>query len=192
MTTRREAVRALAGIAALPFFGNLGVAEVTEIGRRAHDRAGAAGTAGEAPRALTPAEYAIVRDAAERIIPRTDTPGATDARVADFIDVMLADWYDAAETARFKAGVADLDARARALSRDGFAQSSAQQQTEVLTGLDEEFQAARKNGSANDQWFGMFKHLTVWGYYTSEVGIAQELRVKLIPGYYDGNAQYRA
>jgi hypothetical protein len=192
VTTRREAVRALAGIAAMPFFGNLGVTELTEIGRRVHDRAGLAGAAGDAPRALTVAEFEIVKAAAERIVPRTDTPGATDARVAEFIDVMLADWYDATETARFKAGIADLDARARTLSGSSFPQSSAQQQTELLTSLDNEFQVARNNGSANDQWFGMLKHLTVWGYYTSEVGIAQELRVKLIPGYYDGNAQYRA
>ena len=62
----------------------------------------------------------------------------------------------------------------------------------MLENLDSEFQTARNNGSAGDDWFGMLKHLTVWGYYTSGVGIAQELRVKLIPGYYDGNAQYRA
>ena len=192
VTTRREAVRALAGIAALPFFGKLDVAELTEIGRRAHARADLAGAEGDAPRALTVAEYEIVKAAAERIIPRTETPGAADARVADFIDVMLADWYDSAETARFKAGLADLDARAKTSSGKGFAQSSAQQQTETLEALDKEFQTARSSGTANDQWFGMLKHLTVWGYYTSEVGIAQELRVKLIPGYYDGNAQYRA
>lgn len=189
MTTRREAVRALAGIAALPFFGNLGISELTEIGRRTHEMVGG-GLA--APRALTAAEYAIVRDAAERIIPRTDTPGATDARVADFIDVMLADWYDAIETARFKSALGDLDARARTLSGKGFVESSGNQQTELLANLDTEFQAARMNGSAGDDWFGMLKHLTVWGYYTSEIGIAQELRVKLIPGYYDGNAQYPA
>jgi hypothetical protein len=189
MTTRREAVRALAGIAALPFFGNLGVAELTEIGRRAHEKLDGVLIP---PRALSTAEHAVVRDAAERIIPRTDTPGATDARVADFVDVMLADWYDATETARFKTGLADLDARARTLSGKSFVESSAKQQTELLENLDSEFQAARKNGSAGDDWFGMLKHLTVWGYYPSEVGIAQELRVKLIPGYYDGNAQYRA
>jgi hypothetical protein len=189
VSSRREAVRALAGIAALPFFGNLGVSELTQIGRSAHEKVGGALAV---PRALTAAEYAMVRDAAERIIPRTDTPGATDARVADFIDVMLADWYDANETARFKAGLTDLDARARTLSGKSFVESTAKQQTEMLENLDSEFQTARNNGSAGDDWFGMLKHLTVWGYYTSEVGIAQELRVKLIPGYYDGNAQYRA
>jgi len=189
VTTRREAVRALAGIAALPFFGNLTVAELTAIGRRTHDKLDGIGAA---PRALTVGEYEIVTAAAERIVPRTDTPGATDARVADFIDVMLADWYDPAETARFKAGLAELDSRARTLTQTGFAHSSAQQQIAVLDALDHEFQVARNAGSANDHWFGMLKHLTVWGYYTSEVGIAQELRVKLIPGYYDGNAQYRA
>jgi hypothetical protein len=191
MTSRRDAVRALAGIAVLPLFGNLGVTELSEIGRGAHTRANETDAA---PRALTPAEYEIVRDAAERIIPRTDTPGATDARVADFIDVMLSDWYDPAEAARFTAGLAELDSRARTLSGRGFTNTSAAQQGELLETFDSEYQTARTSSAAasNGQWFGMLKFLTVWGYYTSEVGIAQELLVKVIPGYYDGNAQYRS
>ena len=43
---------------------------------------------------------------------------------------------------------------------------------------------------ADDHWFAMLKHLTVWGYYTSRVGIEKELRVNLMPGRYDGNAAY--
>jgi hypothetical protein len=191
MTSRRDAVRTLAGFAVLPFFGNLGVAELTEIGRRAHSRAKGADVA---PRALTPAEYEIVRDAAERIIPRTDTPGATDVRVADFIDVMLADWYDSSEAARFKAGLAELESRARTLSGRGFTSSSAEQQSRLLETVDNEYQTARSTNAAagNGEWFGMLKFLTVWGYYTSEAGIARELQVKVSPGYYNGNAQYRA
>ena len=58
-------------------------------------------------RALTAAEYEMVSQAAERIIPRTTTPGATDARVADFIHVMLADWYNDSDRTRFKTGLSE-------------------------------------------------------------------------------------
>src|SRR5688572_26023801 len=190
MPSRRDAVRSLAGFAALPLLGNLGVDEMVEVGRRAHALADRRRL--RPPRALTAAEYEIVSQAAERIIPRTTTPGAIDARVADFIDVMLADWYNAAERERFKAGLSELDVRARKLASRGFVQTTMTQQTKLLETLDRELRARRESGLAdvNDHWFAMLKHLVVWGYYTSRPGIEKELRVHLMPGRYDGNAPY--
>ena len=190
MTSRRDAVRSLAGFAALPFLGTLDFEEMFEVGRRGHALADRRRLA--PPRALTAAEYEMVSQAAERIIPRTATPGATDAHVADFIDVMLADWYDASERSRFKAGLSDLDARARRLASRAFVQTTEKQQTELLETLDRELQVRRESRSADVEgdWFGMLKHLTVWGFYTSRSGIEKELRAQLMPGRYDGNAPY--
>lgn len=177
MTSRRETLRTLGSFAALPFFGTLGLEELVEVGRRAHSRA--------RPGTLAPAQHAIVVLAAERIIPRTATPGATDARVADFIDVMLADWYNATERERFIAGVNELGAR-------GFTGMTPAQQAAVLETLDGEVQALRLSRSpdADRHWFAMLKFLTVWGYYTSRPGIVEEIRVAILPGRYEGNAPY--
>lgn len=193
LTSRREALRTIGRMAVLPLFGNAGVSELVEIGRRAHAVADQRRTgASPAPRALTAAQYALVVLAAERIIPRTSTPGATDARVADFIDVMLADWYGAADRQRFTAGLNDLDARASAMTGRTFSQLRVGEQTAVLEGLDSELQSLRQSraGALDDHWFGMLKHLTVWGYYTSRPGVETELRVQLVPGRFDGNAPY--
>ncbi len=189
LISRRDTVRALASIAALPFFGTAGVDELVEIGRWAHALAERRQTG---PRTLTAAEYATVSQAAERIIPRTSTPGATDARVADFIDVMLADWYDASDRDRFKTGLLELDDRARKLAAAAFAKTPERQQTALLATLDRELHLRRQAGDAGveDHWFAMLKHLTVWGYYTSRPGIVEELRVEVMPGRYDGNARY--
>lgn len=196
MTTRRETVRALAGFAALPFFRTLSVGDLWEIGRRAHhDAERACSASGSvAPRALSRDEYAIVTQASERIIPRTSTPGATDAGVADFIDVMLADWYNDVEVRRFKSGLAELDARSRIQLGRGFAGLTGPEQVALLETLDGEVSALRqsKTADADDHWFAMLKHLTVWGYYTSRPGIEQELKRELIPGRYDGAARYNA
>lgn len=190
VTSRRDAVLALAGIAALPLFRTLGAEELVEVGRRAHSLAKLREPG--APRALTAAEYDIVSQAAERIIPRTATPGATDARVAAFIDVMLADWYDPADRERFKTGIGELDDRAQKLAGYGFAKMRPGQQVEILETLDRELHIRRqaREAGADDHWFAMLKHLTIWGYYTSRPGIALELRVQLVPGRYDGNARY--
>lgn len=194
MTSRRDAVRSLAGIAALPFLGTLGLEELLEVGRRAHTLAELrqSGTSATPPRTLTAAEYDIVSQASERIIPRTATPGATDAHVAGFIDVMLTDWYDVSGRERFKTGLKELDARARNLAGRDFARTTERQQTEVLETLDRELHIRRESAlpGADDHWFAMLKHLTIWGYYTSRPGIVEELRLELIPGRYDGNARY--
>lgn len=190
MTSRRDAVRSLAGFAALPFMGTAD--ELIEVGRRAHSLAALRQSGEASPRALTAGEYDIVSQAAERIIPRTATSGATDARVADFIDVMLADWYNASHRERFKTGLRELDGRARNLASRVFVKCTEPQQTELLETLDRELQVRRQSGlaGADDHWFGMLKYLTVWGYYTSRPGIEKELRVELIPGRYDGKAPY--
>src|SRR3974390_1555283 len=59
------------------------------------------------PRTLNVHQFATVKVMAEMIIPRTDTPGAADVGVAEFIDLMLTDWYDEAERGRFLSGLAD-------------------------------------------------------------------------------------
>lgn len=172
MTSRRDAVRALGGLAMLPLLGRAEIEALLQAGHRA----------------LTPAQYGVVEAAAERIIPRTATPGATDARVADFVDVMLADWYDGAERARVLRGV-------DALAASGFARADAARQTRMLEALDREAHAGRSGGGPAagtdvEHWFATLKHLTVWGYYTSRPGMIEELRAQLMPGRYDGNAAY--
>jgi hypothetical protein len=175
MTSRRDMLRALSGFAVLPV---LGVDELIDIGRRAHTRA-ARGT----HRTLTSTQHATVEAVAEIIIPRTATAGATDARVADFIDVMLADWYSTAERDRFLAGLDELDERTPGAAGRAFIQMAVEIQRGILERID-------RQPRTNEHWFSVLKYLTAWGYYTSRVGIVDELRVQLTPGRYDGNASY--
>src|SRR3989442_8969365 len=90
---RSEVLLLLAGTAALPD-------RLLAIGRTVHQRA-RAGTL----RALNPHQNETVATIAELIIPKTDTPGAREAGVPAFIDVMLADWGDERQRETFTAGV---------------------------------------------------------------------------------------
>lgn len=189
---RRRAIQllgTLAGLPALPVLGRFSDAELLALGTRIHDQ-----LQGEPRnlRALTPAQYHEVEVAAEQIIPRTHTPGATDARVADFIDTMLADWYTAAERDRFVSGLADLDVRAMQAHGKPFTDLSSTARVALLTGIDEEVTALRRANSqaGSEHWFATLKFLTVWGYYTSRVGVTEELRGGVMPGRYDGDAEY--
>jgi hypothetical protein len=189
---RRRALRVLGTLAAIPALSTLTTGKLFALGRRVHqsldDAAG-----GSAPRVLTAEQYRAVTVAAEHVIPRTDTPGASDARVADFVDVMLADWYPDADRSRFLAGLRDLDGRASRAHGKIFADAEPAQRVGLLTAIDHEVAAlrARDAGRADEHWFAMLKFLTVWGYYTSRVGIEQELATPLVTGRYDGDAPYR-
>ena len=126
-------------------------------------------------RVLDPGQLATINRAAQQIIPATNTPGAGDVHVEQFVDLMLAEWYSPAERQAFLAGLTALD---------GFLNAAPERQTAMLESFD-----AEARGHA-DHWFARLKYLTVWGYYTSEVGQTRELGLWPLPWRYDGCAPY--
>ena len=135
------------------------------------------------------ARHTVVQ-AAERIIPASDTPGATDADVVSFIDRMLAGWYNPDERGRFLAGLRELDARCRARHGKDFADSGERDQVAVLTAFDDDVSARRRSGGANpnEHWFAMLKYTTVFGYCTSEVAMRRTFGTWPRATRYDGCA----
>src|SRR5258707_15087322 len=96
---RREALLLLAGTAALPD-------QLLAVGRAVHKKVRSGSL-----RALTLQQNETVATIAELIIPKTDTPGAREAGVPAFIDVMLADWGDDDQRHMITAGVPERGAR---------------------------------------------------------------------------------
>jgi hypothetical protein len=174
---RREMLALLAGTAALPALPD----HLLAIGRAVHERV-RAGTL----RALTPHQNETVATIAELIIPKTDTPGARDAGVPAFIDVMLADWGDDNQRKAFTAGLANVDDRSRKAFGKDFIGCTSDQQTEILQDLDYELAQARDaKADTSGNFFGMMKWLTLTGYYTSEVGSTGELHYRVVPGRFE-------
>lgn len=88
------------------------------------------------PRTLTPDQRLMVVAIAEAIIPTTDTPGAKDAMVDQFVDAMLSDHYPKADRDRFLAGLARVDARAQRTHNQQFNALTPAQQSAVVADLD--------------------------------------------------------
>lgn len=150
-------------------------------------------------RTLTPAQNDIVVRMSDLLIPATATPGAKDARVNEFIDVILTDWSHENERQVFLDGLAAVDARSTELCGKKYCEASEAQQTAVLAELDQAYAAEREShayethrdyldhpNEAKPQFFPMFKQLAVYGYYTSEIGFTQELKREVIYGPYKG------
>lgn len=184
---RRELLRWMVATGGLAAFNRLSERDLVALGEATHKQPQAA------LKVLTAAQGAAVTIAAEHIIPASDTPGATDARVTQFIDGMLADWYTPAERAAFVTGVAELDTRSRALRATDFVACTPADQVALLEAIDGEVTALRRarGAAANDHWFATLKYLTVWGYCTSETGMRKTLKSYPPPMRYDGNAPRR-
>jgi hypothetical protein len=134
---------------------------------------------------FTESEFRTVDQIAEHILPRTDTPGARDADVARFIEVIVAEWDTDADRAAFMRGLADVDARSRSLAGRPLLELDAGQQHQVLSALEAEARAAPP---APAPFFKRMKSLTLFGYFSSEVGIREELQEVFMPGRFEGDA----
>jgi hypothetical protein len=150
----------------------------------------------------------------ELIIPQTDTPGARGAKVNEFIDLLLTEWFDAPEKERFLEGLATIDTASRKRFRSDFISCTPAQQKELMKQFDDEAMSfARRQRSplvvrttsartqkprttpAIDreplhpgEFFYTLKKFTIFGYYTSEIGFSQELGDSIIPPGHDGCA----
>ncbi len=181
---RREWLGVLGAALAVPAAAGLSADRLFAAGRGVHRRA-----RGGPLRVLDPHQSESVATIAEMIIPATDTPGARAAQVDRFIDLLLAEWYPDDERAAFLAGLADVDARARAASGGGadFLAASEAQRAAILAQLDAEVEALRQAKQDTRQpFFQRMKWLTLYGYFTSEAGAMAELHYEVVPGSYDG------
>lgn len=187
---RRNALKLLASAASLPLLSR----DAFSLFQTVHDQLPATA----ALKALDPHQDATVTAITEMIIPQTDTPGAKAARVNEFIDVIVAEWYDTDQKSAFLSGLANVDTRSRALFGKDFIDSPAPQQQLLLQALEDEVPEVRSERGApweqkfvkDKHFFYMIKQLTLMGYYTSQVGFEQELHAHIIPPRHAGCAPF--
>lgn len=128
-------------------------------------------------------EMRMIEAATNRIIPTTDTPGAKEAKVADYIQNAVSYVYEADKKDKFKKGLTDLDKTARDKYKKPFADLDEKGMDDVLTILSDN----AKNGKEGEYHvFNELKSLTVTGFATSEVGATQFFKFNAVPGPYRG------
>jgi hypothetical protein len=181
---RRQALRLLASAATLPLLSREAFCLFQAVHQQLPEQA--------VLKTLNPHQNATVTTIAEIIIPQTNTPGAKAARVNEFIDLILTDWYDEEEKATFMTGLGDVDSRARDLFGKTFVECGEKQQAEILQALEDEVAAhsedvrRRRTHPPEKDFFFMMKQLTLIGYYTSQIGFEQELHGEIIPSRHAG------
>jgi hypothetical protein len=177
---RRDLLRVVAGAAALQFLPDTSSA-LPALGATLH-RSLSAGT--RSAGTLTPPQLALVSQVCDRIIPATDTPGALDVRVPEFIDLVLTEWADDGDRDAFLAGLTSIDDKARAVGSAAFVELTDDKKVEVMKALD----ADRKAKEGSGKTFGQLKDLTVFAYFTSERVTKEVLKTRMYFSTYDGAA----
>lgn len=150
---RRDLLRAAGAAAALSF--------IPRNAEAAWDRLLAGYRTAEG---LSEQQRALVSAIADVILPRTDTPSATDVGVTDWVNLIVAEYYDADTRTTFVAGLDAIDARVRSARGRPFAALDPAVQVEIVAGLD----APADRRSPEARAFARLKSLTVHGYFTSE------------------------
>ncbi len=182
---RRDVMRALGAGLVLPMLRGFSPEQLNAAAAKIRDRLPSR-LPGYKPILLGELQYQTVTVIAEHILPATDTPGATDAGVGPFIDMMLAEWYKTEDRDKFLEGLANLDDRSSNMFGATFLKLGEAKQVALLHGLDAEVTALQDADLETDSYFfHRMKWLTLFGYYTSEIGQTQELQAAIIPGHYD-------
>lgn len=129
---------------------------------------------------LSAAQASLAGAIADRIIPRTDTPGAADVGVPAFIDLLYGDFMTPAEQTLLTDGLDGVEAAAKSAHGASFASLAADRQDALLRGI------AKAEEGREQGFFRLIKSATILGYFTSEPVGRNVLHYDPVPGSYDG------
>lgn len=165
--SRRAALKALGTTAALlPALSPDGLLAFTRI---------QTGNPAPTPKVLSVPDFRTLQVLVEAIIPTDErSPGAKDARVADYIDLLLSE-SDEERVLQWMGGLAALNQETASRFRLPFVGLDPSQIDSVLADISRN---ERDPVTPLEHFFVMTKQATIRGYYSSEIGIHRELRYK--------------
>lgn len=122
----------------------------------------------------------VLKHIVDAILPKTDTPSASDVDCHGFVDDQLFNCYTKQQQNSAKAIVSKI---ATTGVNGNFVNSSLNQQQQVLRDIE-----SGKGYDKNDsEQFSQLKSLIVFGYFTSEIGATKALNYLTVPGGYKGS-----
>ncbi len=143
---------------------------------------------------FSPEQGTAVAEISETILPATDTPGAKEVRVHEFVDQFAKDCLTAEEQTQLREGLQQLLADCQSETGKAFIDSSAEERLAFLNKQDAD---ARRILEVNPMLpeeerpvFMKLKWLVLMGYFTSEK-VGKEVTAFLpVPGKYEPCAPY--
>jgi len=130
---------------------------------------------------FTDDEFHLIEEITDTLLPATSTPGAREANVPFFVDLVIKNCLAKADQHSIKDGLKQLD--------DGqkFLTLSSAEKLNAIKKIDE---GAFKDDAAN-AWFRIVKKLSLIGYFTSREGMTKALNYVKVPGDYKACIPYK-
>lgn len=178
--SRREAIKTIGAgvgvIATLPVLGASAGAQEMAAHEHSHTTGQAAAPAkGQPLKFFTEEENKTVIEMSERIIPADEnSPGAKAAGVSGYIDLIVSESPDVTKQT-WREGLGAINKMSRDKFGKSFADSTVDQQIDLLKEISKN---ERSPQTVEERFFRTIKYATADGYYTSEIGIKQELHYK--------------
>lgn len=144
---------------------------------------------------LDPATFTLLSAIVDTIVPRTETPGAVDARVPAKLDTMLVTWASPQRRVELTEALTVIDRLATEKEGKGFAELAPERRKELLVEHDRAalkpvprkdklvgMQAMMAGPSVADPGYAKLKELIVVLYYYSQEALTTELTYEHVPG----------
>jgi gluconate 2-dehydrogenase gamma chain len=127
-------------------------------------------------RFFTPAQHALIEELSETVIPAdSHSGGAKAAKVADYIEQVVRESPDDEQRSTWREGLRLIDLMSQHYNGKSFVDSTPDERVAVLTVLSDNL---HMTDIPEVRFFIELKALTVQGYYTSKIGIHDELEYK--------------
>lgn len=131
---------------------------------------------------FTQDQYSLIDELSEIILPRTErSPGAKDAKVAQFVDTFVSHCYAEDKHAKLITDIATIEN----YSLERYSQAFQSLKQEDKIGLVSQLEAN------SDKSYFRLKPLFLFGYFTSQQGVTEALRYVAVPGSFEGHIDYK-
>lgn len=127
-------------------------------------------------RFFTMAEFSLVDELSEMIIPTDEhSPGARTAKVAEFIDKTLAETIDTKLKLKWRNGLTAINSLSKEMGGKSFMRATIEQRTALLDRISVNERSPKE---PMEEFFVELKFKVAHAYYSSKIGIKQELEYK--------------
>lgn len=133
------------------------------------------------PSFLTIDQFQLVDTFGEFTLPASEkSPGASQAKVANFIDKYISVCFNEKQKLAFQKGILAFENQCLAIHNKAFIQLTPIEKGQVLNNRE----------IKSIDFLEELNQLVLFGYFTSQEGVTQALRYVTVPGKYEGDIKY--
>ena len=134
-------------------------------------------------------QFHLCNALADTILPKTDSPSASEVRVVEFMDLLMHDVFEQEVVDSFIEGLEKFHLECKNAEQSSFTALNQEKKYSYLEPKDQ-LVMSEKYGETVPFYY-TFKRLCLTIYYSSEQGVKQNLDYQPVPGAYQGDVELK-